>query len=42
MALVYFVVLTAALLGVERLVGYKGSYRSRLTRIKLLVANATS
>jgi hypothetical protein len=42
MGLVYFVALTVALLGVERLVAYKGSYRSRLTRIKLLAANATS
>lgn len=42
MGLVYFAGLTVALLGVERLVAYKGSVRRRLTRIKLLVANATS
>lgn len=42
MGFIYFVALTAALLGVERLVAYKGSYRRRLKQIKLSVANATS
>ncbi len=42
MGLVYFAVLTVVLLGFERLVGYKGSYRKGLKKVKLTVANATS